>query len=97
MMGTRSGDLDPGVLLYLIREKGYDAEQLDRVVQSETGLRGVSRISSDMKTLLEQRDQGFRAAEAIAMFCHSIRKSIGAYAPVLARHAKALLSAASHS
>lgn len=83
MMGTRSGDLDPGVLLYLIREKGYDAERLDRVVQREAGLLGVSQISSDMKTLLQRRDQDARASEAIAMFCYSIRKSIGALAAVL--------------
>jgi acetate kinase len=83
MMGTRSGDLDPGVLLYLMKEKGYDLERLDRAVQREAGLLGASQISSDMKTLLEQRDQDSRAAEAIAMFCNSIRKSIGALAAVL--------------
>lgn len=83
MMGTRSGDLDPGVLLYLIREKGYDAERLDRVVQREAGLLGVSQISSDMKTLLERRDRDARASEAIAMFCYSIRKSIGTLAAAL--------------
>jgi len=83
MMGTRSGDLDPGVLLYLMKEKGYDLERLDRAVQREAGLLGASQISSDMKTLLEQRDRDSRAAEAIAMFCNSIRKSIGALAAVL--------------
>lgn len=83
MMGTRSGDLDPGVLLYLIRKQGYDAERLDRVVQREAGLLGVSQISSDMKMLLERRDRDARASEAIAMFCYSIRKSIGALAAVL--------------
>jgi acetate kinase len=51
MMGTRTGDLDPGVLLYLINEKRYDARQLARLVDYEAGLLGVSGISSDMKTL----------------------------------------------
>jgi acetate kinase len=83
MMGTRSGDLDPGVLLYLMRERGYDAERLDQVVQREAGLLGVSQISSDMKTLLERRESDARASEAIAMFCYSIRKNVGALAAVL--------------
>ncbi len=83
MMGTRSGDLDPGVLLYLMRERCYEAERLDRVVQREAGLLGVSQISSDMKTLLERREFDARASEAIAMFCYSIRKSVGALAAVL--------------
>lgn len=83
MMGTRSGDLDPGVLLYLMRERCYEAERLDRVVQREAGLLGVSQISSDMKTLLERREFDARASEAIAMFCYSIRKNVGALAAVL--------------
>ena len=54
MMGTRSGDLDPGVLIHLMRENGYDWHQLDDLVNNQSGLRGVSGISSDMKTLLER-------------------------------------------
>src|SRR5437870_6010475 len=57
MMGTRSGDLDPGVILYLIRERGYDAGRLDRLVNGEAGLLGVSDLSPDMRTLLERRDR----------------------------------------
>ena len=83
MMGTRSGDLDPGVLLYLMREKGYDVDDLDRVVQREAGLLGVSQVSSDMKTLIERRGQDARVSQAVAMFCYSIRKCIGALAAVL--------------
>ena len=74
VMGTRSGDLDPGVLLYLIREKGYDASRLERVVAEESGLRGISGRTSDMKTLLEARESNPHAAQAIAMFCYQIRK-----------------------
>jgi acetate kinase len=83
MMGTRSGDLDPGVLLYLMREKGYDAGRLERLVAEEAGLLGVSGVSSDMKTLLAQRERDPHAAEAVAMFCYSVRKHIGAFAAVL--------------
>ena len=83
MMGTRTGDLDPGVLIYLLREKGYDAAKLERLVDAESGLLGVSELTSDMKTLLAKRNSDPRAAEAIAMFCLSIRKEIGAFAAVL--------------
>jgi acetate kinase len=82
MMSTRSGDLDPGVLLYLLRA-GYNPEQLDRMLNRESGLLGVSGSSSDVKTLLEKRDRDPLADEAIRMFCYGIRKFIGAYAAVL--------------
>jgi acetate kinase len=83
MMGTRSGDLDPGVLLYLSREKGYDAQRLERLLNEESGLLGVSGIASDMKTLLTRRQDDPRAAEAVGMFCASVRKHIGALSAVL--------------
>ena len=78
MMGTRSGDLDPGITLYLLREKGYDADRLERLVNNESGLLGVSGLSPDMKTLLERRDREPAAAQAVAMFCYQLRKYIGA-------------------
>ena len=83
MMGTRSGDLDPGVLLYLLREKGYDGDRLDRLVNEEAGLLGVSGVSPDMKTLLERREREPAAAQAVAMFCYQVRKHIGALAGAL--------------
>jgi acetate kinase len=83
MMGTRSGDLDPGVLLYLLREKGYDSLRLDRLVNDEAGLLGVSGLSPDMKTLLERREREPAAAQAVAMFCYQLRKHIGALAAAL--------------
>jgi acetate kinase len=83
MMGTRSGDLDPGILLYLINEKGYDARQLARLVDQEAGLLGVSGISSDMKTLLDKRASDPHAAEAVELFCYQLRKTIGALAAAL--------------
>ena len=83
MMGTRSGDLDPGVPIYLLREKRYDAAGLERLVDFESGLLGVSELTSDMKTLLAKRGSDLRADQAIAMFCRSVRKQIGAFAAVL--------------
>jgi acetate kinase len=81
MMGTRSGDLDPGLILYLLREKRYDANQLDEAVNRAAGLLGVSAVSSDMRTLKESRDP--RAELARQMFCYQLRKQIGAMAAVL--------------
>jgi acetate kinase len=83
MMGTRCGDLDPGILLYLMDEKGYDARQLERLLNRRSGLIGVSGISSDMKTLLDQRNAEPHAAETIALFCYTARKYIGALSAVL--------------
>jgi acetate kinase len=85
MMGTRSGDLDPGVLLHLLAHGGYDAARLDRLVNHEAGLLGVSGLSPDMKTLLEARarDPAGPAAEAVELFCYQARKQIGAFAAAL--------------
>jgi len=83
MMGTRSGDLDPGIMLYLINEKQYDARRLEQLVNHQAGLLGVSGISSDMKTLLEKRHSEPTAAHAVDMFCYQLRKHIGALAAVL--------------
>ncbi len=78
MMGTRSGDLDPGILLYLMDEKGYDARQLERLLHHRSGLLGVSGISSDMKSLLEKQATEPHASQAIELFCYTARKHIGA-------------------
>jgi acetate kinase len=83
MMGTRCGDLDPGILLYLMDEKGYDARQLERLLNQRSGLIGISGISSDMKTLLDQRATEPHAAQAIELFCYTARKYIGALSAVL--------------
>jgi acetate kinase len=83
MMGTRSGDLDPGLIVYLIHQKGYDGRRLERLVNHESCLLGVSAISSDVKTLLEKRADEPNAALAIEMFCYQVRKQIGALAAVL--------------
>jgi acetate kinase len=83
MMGTRSGDLDPGVLVHLLAHEGYDAAAIERLVDHESGLLGVSGVTSDMKALLETRGTQPHAAEAVELFCYVLRKHIGAFAAVL--------------
>jgi len=83
MMGTRPGDLDPGVLLHLLATRQYDAEALTRLIERESGLLGVSGLSADVRTLLAARDRDPDAALAIAMFCHRARREVGALAAVL--------------
>jgi acetate kinase len=83
MMGTRTGDLDPGLLIYLLTERGYDATTLEQLVNDQSGLLGVSGVSPDMKTLLDQRAHNSHAAQAIDMFCYQLRKTIGALTAVL--------------
>jgi acetate kinase len=83
MMGTRSGDLDPGVILYLIEEKGLPASRARDVVNRQAGLLGVSGVSSDMQDLLRKEAHDPRAAEAIALFCYQAKKFLGALAAVL--------------
>ena len=83
VMGTRSGDLDPGVLVYLLGRKDFGPERLNRLVNQESGLLGISSISADMRILLDQRTNDPRAAEAIEIFCYQSRKFLGAYAAAL--------------
>lgn len=83
MMGTRSGDLDPGILVHLMRERGWGADEVERLVTREAGLLGVSGLSPDMKTLLEARERNPRAALAVELFCYQARKQIGALAAAL--------------
>lgn len=82
-MGTRSGDLDPGVALYMMQNENLSAEQLNHLINHESGLLGVSETSSDMHDLIEQQETDIRAAEAIDLFCYQIKKCIGAYSAVL--------------
>jgi len=83
MMGTRSGDLDPGVLVHLLAHERFDAGTIERLVDHESGLLGVSGTTSDMKALLEARATEPHAAEAVELFCYVLRKHIGAFAAVL--------------
>jgi acetate kinase len=83
IMGTRSGDLDPGVLVHLLREKKLDAEALGDLVDRRSGLLGISGLSSDMRKLHEAAATNADARLAIAMFCLSVRKQVAAMAAVL--------------
>ena len=82
-MGTRSGDLDPGLAAYFARTENMTPEQFDHMVNRESGLLGVSEISSDMRELLARETQDERAAEAVALFCYQIRKWIGAFSATI--------------
>jgi acetate kinase len=82
-MGTRTGDLDPGLVLYLARTEKMTAEQFNDMVNFRSGLLGISETSSDMRDLLAAEGQDARAAEAVALFCYQVKKWIGAYAAAL--------------
>jgi acetate kinase len=82
MMGTRTGDLDPGVVFHLL-DLGHSHADLHRMVNRESGLLGVSGTSADMRVLLARRANDGRAALAVDLFCHQARKAIGSLAAVL--------------
>jgi acetate kinase len=83
VMSTRSGDLDPGVPVYLLREQGYDADRLERLVDRESGLFALSGGTSDMRALVESGTQDRRAAFAVDAFCYHARQHVGALAATL--------------
>ena len=82
-MSTRSGDLDPGLVWYLARTEKMSAKEFNEMVNSKSGLLGMSETSSDMHDLLEHEAQDVRAAEAVALFCYQVKKWIGAFAAAL--------------
>jgi acetate kinase len=82
MMGTRSGDLDPAITLYLMRKEGWDAAQTERFLNKECGLRGVSGMTADTRKLREATENP-RVNLALSMFAYRVRKYIGAYLAVL--------------
>ncbi|MFQ5787822.1 MAG: acetate/propionate family kinase [Thermodesulfobacteriota bacterium] len=83
VMGTRSGDLDPGILIYLLRKKGMSPSSLNHLLNVYSGLLGVSGRSSDMKFLLDNETKSVDIAEAIYLFCYQAKKFIGALCTVL--------------
>ena len=83
VMGTRSGDLDPGVVVYLARTRGLDASSLEDLLNRRSGLLALSETTSDMQALLAARETDPRADLAVALFCYSARKWVGALAAVL--------------
>jgi acetate kinase len=82
-MSRRSGDLDPGLVSYLARTEGMSADRFHRMVNTESGLLGVSETSSDMRDLLKEERSDARAAEAVALFCYHAKRSIGSLAAAL--------------
>lgn len=82
-MGTRAGDLDPGLVEYLARTENMDAKAFDDLVNFKSGLLGVSGTSADMRDLLKGEATDTRAAEAVTLFCYQVKKCIGAYAAAL--------------
>ena len=83
VMSTRSGDLDPGLVCYLSRTEQMTATQFQQMVNQESGLLGVSEISSDLRELLALESDDVRAAEAVALFCYQAKKWIGSYTAAL--------------
>ncbi len=81
MMGTRTGNLDPGVVLYLMDQRGMDVRAIEKLLYSESGLLGVSGISSDMRALLGSPEP--RAKLAIDLYCYRIRRELGSLAAAL--------------
>ncbi len=81
VMATRCGDLDPGLVIYLQRHAGRTVEEIDRLLNEESGLAGISEQGGDMRRLLESDTPG--AELAIDIYCYRVRKYIGAYLAVL--------------
>jgi acetate kinase len=83
VMGTRSGDLDPGLMGYLQMTDAMTATQLQTLVNHESGLLGLSETSADVRDLLDREASDPRAAEALALFCYQAKKWIGSFAAAL--------------
>jgi acetate kinase len=83
VMSARSGDVDPGLLLYLLAQKKMSAKAAAALLNKQSGLLGVSTTTGDMRALLEKAKQDPHAAEAIDLFCYRAKKYIGAYAAAL--------------
>jgi acetate kinase len=83
VMSTRTGDLDPGLVYYLARTERMTAARFQRMVNHESGLKGVSETSSDLRDLLAREARDVRAREAVALFCYQAKKWIGSFAAAL--------------
>jgi acetate kinase len=83
VMGTRSGDLDPGVPLFLLEERGMSPTEVSDLLNKQAGLLGVSGTSADMRDLLDREPDDGHAAEAVALFCYQAKKFLGALAAAL--------------
>jgi acetate kinase len=86
VMGTRSGDVDPAIIFHVVRTLGMDVDEVDDLLNRRSGLLGVSGVSNDMREVTRAAEEGDERAElAIRLFCHRLRKYIGAYTAELGR------------
>jgi acetate kinase len=83
VMGTRPGDMDPGLLLYIMRLENFTPDEMEHLVNSRCGLAGVSNGAPDMRELLARRSTDSNAREAVDLYCYSAKKYIGAFAAAL--------------
>lgn len=82
-MGTRTGDLDPGVAWYLMQHENFTPKKFSDLINHESGMLGISETSSDMQELMDYEETDGRAAEAIELFCYQTKKWIGSFAAAL--------------
>ena len=82
-MSTRTGDIDPGVMLYLMKHENLGAQQIGKLINHQSGLLGISETSSEMQELLKNEASDNRAAEAVELFCYQTKKWIGSFAAAL--------------
>lgn len=84
MMGTRSGDIDPGLIFYLNRQLGFSLDRIDNLLNRESGLLGVSEVSNDMRLIIENSKCGNERCQlALEMFAYQVKKFVGAYAAAM--------------
>jgi len=83
VMGTRPGDLDPGVAWYIMQSEHLTDRQFSHLINHESGLLGISETSPDMRDLLRQAPGDVRAAEAVDVFCYQVKKWLGALAAAM--------------
>src|SRR5260370_20971499 len=97
MMGSRSGSVDPGILIHLLQHKGYSAERLDKELNKASGLQGVSGVSSDMRQILQAISGGNpRSKRALDIYVHRLRGTLGAILATLAGMHTLLFTSALH-
>lgn len=86
MMGTRSGSIDPAIITYIMRKEGKTFDEMDHILNNESGILGITNESSDMRDVLEAADAGDEAAElAIDMYVYRVQKAIGSYYAAMTR------------
>lgn len=78
-MSSRTGDLDPGLMSYFIRTSNLNMDEFDKLTNTQSGMLGISGLTSDMKQLIELSEKYTGAADAVAVFCYHVKKTIGAY------------------